>query len=282
MTACLFCGLGMGGFSVGWAQHKSNRLEPRFVSSRVPDEAEGRTILQQFRSLGISGDYFLEFELRVLPRRGASWVVPGAMWGTRTAAGPLTRVELAADDDPVERYLIQNGDAGFAWRYRSGQEAAVRELAASQLMDSMAQTGISVFELQMPFIYWRDYVFEGTTRLRGRTVHAFLMYPPEEFAATNPGIGGVRLHLDPQYHALVQAVILDQNEIPLRKFTVLDLKKLGDQWIVKSIDVREEATRDKVRFQVTGAALRQDFARGLFEPESLTTDIAEPAMVDRW
>ena len=49
-------------------------------------------ILEDFRAKGIAGQYFLEFQLRVLPARGAERVIAGRMWGTRNAQGELTRV----------------------------------------------------------------------------------------------------------------------------------------------------------------------------------------------
>jgi len=59
--------------------------------------------------------------------------------------------------------------------------------------------------------------------------------------------------------------------------TVLDLKKVDDQWIVKTIEVRDEKTRDKTQFNITGAALDLDFSGGLFEPATLPDTISPPA-----
>ncbi|GAB5560105.1 MAG: hypothetical protein SynsKO_17520 [Synoicihabitans sp.] len=243
--------------------------------------------MAQFRQMGLAGDYFLAFNLKVLPRRGESTTIPGRMWGARFSAGPVTRVALVEPESATEseRYLAHNGENAQAWRLTEFSDEARSELlTAETLLDPIAGTGLSMFELQMPFIYWSDFVYEGTTEVRGRAVHAFLMFPPEEFAATHPDIGGVRLHLDANFHALMQAVVLDELEEPVRKLTVLDLKKLGSQWIVKSIDVRDEQTRDKVRFEVTGAALDLEFSPQLFSPESLAVTVEPPASVEplRW
>ncbi|MCF3650202.1 hypothetical protein [Synoicihabitans lomoniglobus] len=238
-----------------------------------------------FRGLGLPGDYFLEFDLEVLPRKGERSVVTGRMWGSRTIQGPVFRASINAPVDGAESEVLlgQNGPESAAWRYQADEPTAqVERLSAAQLLDPIGATNLSMFELQMPFVYWDDFVYEGVTKVRGRAVHAFLMYPPAEFAAAHDHIAGVRLHLDAQFNALVQAVILDADEQPQRKLTVLDLKKLGDQWIVKSIDVREEATRDKVRFEVTGAALDLDFAPGLFAPAALSDAVRSPARVERF
>ena len=236
-----------------------------------------------FRRLGLPGDYFLEFNLEVLPRRGERSVVPGRMWGSRNALGPVSRVDLAATaTTPRTQLITQNGPEPEAWRYLDDEGGAVNALGPEAMMDDLAGTGLHLFELQMPFIHWADYVFEGVTRIRGRTVHAFLMYPPDSFTDAHPEIAAVRLHLDVTFHALMQAVVLGEGEAPLRKLTVLDLKKLGEQWIVKSIDVRDEVTRDKVQFEVTGAALGLDFSPQLFAPAELVHPLQSPASVDRF
>ena len=287
-TACFFCAALVGVLTVlppsAHAQQKGNRLRPRYLSNETPDQARGIEVMGEFRKLGMPGDYFLEFELQVLPRRGEASTVAGRMWGSRNPTGPVFRADLRSSRDavaPTDSLLGQNGPRPEAWRYRPeiGGGGVLQSLSADTLLDPVGGTGLSMFELQMPFVYWPDYVYEGLTRVRGRSVHAFLMYPPEDFAAAHPEVAGVRLHLDAQFNALMQAVVLDANEQPERKLTVLDLKKLGDQWIVKSIDVRDEKTRDKVRFEVIGAALDLRFAGGLFEPEQLSQPLAPPSGV---
>lgn len=283
---CLFCALtALVGLlpQVASGQHKTNRPEPRYVSVGEPDPARGREIMTTFRQLGLPGDYFLEFNLEVLPRRGEKVIVPGRMWGSRNVIGPVSRMDLAATAlGPHSQLITQNGKTSEAWRLREGIDESPQSLGDEEAMANLGGTGLRLFELQMPFIYWDDYIFEGATRIRGRTVHAFLMYPPESFSAAHPEVVAVRLHLDVNFHALMQAVILGEGEEPLRKLTVLDLKKLGDQWIVKSIEVRDEVTRDKVKFEVNGATLGLDFLPQLFAPEELGHEIASPRQVQRF
>lgn len=263
------------------AQPRGNRLLPRYVTVGPPDQAEGRRVLEEFRALGLPGDYYLEFVLEILPRRGERRTVPGRLWGSRNEQGPLTRLALEPPNAPRERWLVQNGVAPDAWRWREGEEGVAR-LPLDRLLDPLAGSTATVFDLQMPFVHWTEFVFEGVTRVRGRTAHAFLLYPPADFATAYPNIAGVRIYLDLQFHALMQAVVLDADEQPLRTLTVLDLKKVGDQWIVQSIDLREEATRNKTRFRVTGAALEAELATGLFTPAALADAIAPPDSVERF
>jgi hypothetical protein len=59
--------------------------------------------------------------------------------------------------------------------------------------------------------------------------------------------------------------------------SLVDLKRVGEQWIPKSFDVRNEVSRDKTRFEVTAVALHLEFAPTVFAPASLTEDVRPPA-----
>lgn len=275
-AVCLSCLIALPVF----AQPRGNRLLPRYVTAGPPDQAEGRRVLEEFRQLGLSGDYYLEFVLEILPRRGERTTVPGRLWGTRTHDGPLTRLALDPATGSDVRLLVRNGPDAQVWRWTPGTGAAPMPL--EDVLDPLVGSHATPFDLQMPFIHWPEFVFEGATRIRGRIAHAFLLYPTEDFAAAHPNVGGVRIYLDLQFHALMQAVVLDNNEQPLRTLTVLDLKKVEDQWIVKSIDIRNDATRDKTRFRVTGASLGVDFSAGLFTPDALADPVTPPNRVERF
>ena len=140
----------------------------------------------------------------------------------------------------------------------------------------MAGTDLTAFDLQMPFLYWPEFVYEGLARMHGRPAHQFLFYPPANVAQRNPALRGVRAYLDTQSTALVQAELIGENDQALKSLSILDLKKIDDQWIVKSVDLREESTRNKTRFAVTAAALNQHFSPTVFEPTSLSAPAAIP------
>jgi len=278
-AVCLFLGGVILSATIADAQGKGNRLKPRYLSNASPDPERGSEIMAQFRSLGLPGDYYLEFDLEILPRSGKGSVVRGQMWGTQRLAGTAFRAQLLSTAGVMtDRLLGHNGAQPQSWRWAG--DNGVEALDATALLEPIGGTELSMFELQMPFVHWADFVYEGTDQVRGRAVHSFLMYPPPDFAEAHPDILGVRLHLDAKFSALMQAVFLGPEEEVIRKLSVMDLKKLGDQWIVKTIDVRDEMTRDKVRFKVTAAALDLEFAPGLFEPESLSVDVSRPDGVE--
>lgn len=241
------------------------RPSPNYVAGGKADQAEGARILGEFRQTGIAGTYWLEFELRVLLRKGDGQTVKGRMLGTRGDHGPLTRLDV---ED--QRWLIQSGPAPAAWRGIDG--VAARTMSAKETMQPVAGTDLTIFDLQMPFLQWTDFVYEGLARMRGRPAHSFVLYPPADPAAARHGLTGVRVLLDTQFQTLVSAELLGAKGATEKSITILDLKKMGGQWLVKSIDLRNHVTRDKTRFTVTMAALDLALPEETFAPAALAAD----------
>ncbi|MGA3008139.1 MAG: outer membrane lipoprotein-sorting protein, partial [Opitutaceae bacterium] len=99
---------------------------------------------------------------------------------------------------------------------------------------------------------------------------------PKEFAGQYPALKGVCVYLDTQFMALVQAELLGQDDQVLKTISLLELKRIGEQWIPKSFDVRDEVTRDKTRFVVKGAALGLTLPREIFAPQALGHAVNPP------
>lgn len=259
------------------AQPKGFRPPPNYVATTKPDQTEGARILGEFRQLGVAGDYWLEFQLRVMPRRGAGRSVAGQLLGSRNELGPITRLTIpgAAGLSGERRWLIQGGPQAAAWQWQ-GSDGQTVALAATGLFEPLGGTELTLFDLQMPFLNWADFVYEGLTRLRGRPAHSFVLYPPADLATARPGLTGVRVLLDTQFQALVQAEFLGAKGAVEKTISVLDLKKVGDQWMVKSIDLRNSVTRDKTRFEVTATAMNLALPAGTFTPAALAQ---EPPLV---
>jgi len=269
------------------AQSRLNRPPPRYLQLSPPDQKEGAEILRDLRAAGPAGDYYLEFDLRVLPRRGEETRVPGRLWGGRNREGPISRLALkipAAGDGvaPTERrILVQGGPRPAAWAWPAGDGDATIAIDDAALFTPLAGTDLSAFDLQMPFLYWTDFVYEGKTRLQDRPTDTFLLYPPDSLATRRPDLVAMRVYLDPQYHALVQAEQLGEGERVLKSFRVVSLRKIGENWIVRSVELRDEATRNKTRFVVTAAALELDFSGSVFDPGGLAAALTPPAKLTR-
>ncbi|MGH8017355.1 MAG: outer membrane lipoprotein-sorting protein [Opitutaceae bacterium] len=243
------------------------RLRPpaSYVQPTPPSREEGAAILEQSRNIGLSGPYYLEFEIEVRPRRGDETRMAGRWFGTRTASGALTRFELAPGGDRNVVVIVHGGADPAAWKGGTGD--SFEKLTGAALLENLEGTHASAADLQTPFMHWTDFVYEGLARFRGRPTHVFLLYPPDEDAERYPGVGGVRVFIDTAYEAISQAQWLDEAGNATKTITILDLKKISDRWIVKSFEIRDEKTRDKTRFVVTAAALDVDLPPEIFIAE---------------
>lgn len=264
---------------LGWAQ-RGERPPPNYLQLTPPDQNEGRRILEAFRQQGIAGDYYLEFTLDVMPLRGEERVLGGRLWGSRNGEGPISRVSVRPEKGspaPEVRLLVQGGARPALWEWRAGSGATVVPAGVDELFAPLAGSDLTPFDLQMPFLYWPKFTYEGLERMHGRPAHRFLLRPPPEISARRPELTGVRVYLDTQYSALVEAEVIGRDGRELRGLSVLGLKKVDGQWIVKTIDLRDEVTRNKTRFEVTAAALSQSFPAGMWEPAGLAGEAAAPA-----
>ena len=239
-----------------------------------PDAAESARILEQFRQSGIAGDYFLAFELRQLPRRGEERVFRGQWWGGRNARGAVERIVVVDSEGRERRLLVQHGAQAVVWRL-AGNRA--EQLPATALFEPLVPgVEIAPFDLQMPFLYWPDAVVERIVRTRGRPAYEFLFRPPAEFTAKHDQAGAVRSYFDAQYNAPVETELLSRGGAVLKTLSLVDLKKVGVQWMVKALDVRDETTRNKTRLLVTGAALNLALPSATFDPAALASAVAPP------
>ena len=236
---------------------------------------EAARILGEFRNSGIPGQYYLEFELRALPRRGAESVFQGRLWGKRNEQGPISRVELTDASGAKHRLLVQNGERAAVWRWANGRAAGlgVTELFAPVIPG----VELTAFDLQMPFLYWPDAKLQSIDKVRGRPAHTFLFRAPAEFAAQHPQVAAARASLDTQMNALVQTELLDRSGKVLKRFSPLSLKMIDKQVLPKEVDFRNEATGDKARMKITGAALGLELPPAMFAPAALAEDARPPA-----
>jgi hypothetical protein len=267
------------------------RPAPKFLSPS-PDQAEGARLLAGFRGTSLPGAHWLQFQLREMPRRGPERVLRGEMFGLAGPRGPLLRLRVTKQlESPATRwmnFLLVNAPPMRAWTYDDGLHGRnSEEVTAENVLQPVMDTDLTLFDLQMPFLHWTDFVYEGIANVRGRPAHAFLLHPPGETAATFArsrfvAPAAVRVFLDTQFNAVTQAEWVAADGKAVKAVTVLDLKKLGETWVVKSIDLRNLVTRGKTRFELTAAALDLTLAPEVFAPDALAAPPPEiPAAVVR-
>lgn len=249
---------------------------PELSQIGKPNAEEAAQLLEQFRRAGLAGEFFLEFDFRALPRRGEEKVFKGRLWGGRSARGTVFRLEVINAAGKTERLLLRNGPQAGVWQVRDGSVIELEPAAA--LAPIVTGVEISAFDLQMPFLYWPDATLEKIARAGlGRPAYAYLFRAPPEWAARVPGVGAARAYLDTQANALMQTELINPAGKIVKSFSIVSLKKVGDQYLPKQADYRNELTRDKTRFQVTAAALNLRLPAAVFEPAALAAAIEPPA-----
>lgn len=190
--------------------------------------------------------------------------MPARWMGTSTASGALTRLEVFPKESEPEIWIIQGGARPQAWkRGPDGQAVEVGNPAAT-----IAGSQVSAADMQTPFMQWNEFTYEGMTRFGSRPTHVFLLYPPDAQAGRYPGVGGVRAFIDTQFSALSQVQWVDERGEPLKTITAGSVRKVPgvERWIVASLDVRDEQTRDKTRIVIHAAALDLPLPAELFMP----------------
>lgn len=240
----------------------------------LPDAKEAARLLEQFRQAGIPGDYYFEFQLQHLPRRGATRVFQGRLWGSRNEQGAITRVELVDGTGQKQRFLIQNGEKPCVWRLQDGKAA---EVAPAQVFAPLIPgIEITAFDLQMPYLYWPGAKVQAIKRVLGRPANAFL-FPAPAGITDKSRVTAVRAYLDTQYNALTQTELLGPGGKVLKTFSLVSLKTVDGQTLPRTVDFRNDATRDKTRLHITAVALRLDLGPALFTPEALAEEIRPPS-----
>ena len=245
---------------------------PPLAQVGKPDAAEAARILEQFRHAGWLG--YVEFDLHALPRRGEETIFHGRLWGGRNDQGGITRIEVTDTQGRAHRFLLQNGDRAAVWRLVDGKVAQVD--AAGLFAPLIPGVEVTAFDLQMPYLYWPGATVESVARVRGRPAYVFAFHPPEAFSAQSTKVKTIHAYFDAQFNAPVQTELADEKRV-VKTTTLVDLKKVGEQWIPKSFDVRNEVSRDKTRFVVAAVALNLEFSAAVFAPASLLENVPSPA-----
>jgi hypothetical protein len=242
----------------------------------LPDRPAAALLLDHFRQSLWAEPIYAEFDLRQMPRRGEERVSRGRFWGGRNERGPVTRIELDVGRGGfTHRLLLQGGPDGAVWTTDGAAAGVASEDAVlAPLVPGVEMTPFDI--IPMPYLYWLDAGLAGTERIRGRPAYVYVFTPSGDFSARHPAVISVRAYLDTQYDALVQSEVAGPGGRVTKTLSLLELRKVGDRWIPKDVDVRNEATRDKTRLSLTAVAVGIAAAPEAFDPERLGAPLAPP------
>lgn len=251
------------------------------VANYSEKQEEGRLRIEAFRNFRYKGDYALKFELHHFAPNQKPKVYQGNLWGTWNAEGPVTRIELL----PVQpnnntapqilHLLIHNGKHAKAYRLiENKNEKNVPVLLANQQLFEPLFEGLvyTPFDLQMSYLFWENYNYNGSQKVMGRSAYLFYLYPPQKIRSVYPDLGGINLAMDQKYNALLKADYLTPFGQPFKSIKVSSFKKVQDEYIVKQIDVVDNFTFHKTRLLVKAAAMGLSLDhQKFFFPETLST-----------
>ena len=246
-----------------------------FAKILTNDEAAER--LESFRSFhalnpqaeAFHHGFLLRFRLEHYPRRGEVLTREGSLCGLAFGHG-LLRLDIAGLGEEKEKaYLLRNGPDPEAWRFTAdgnGSEKLSYADFVRPLVEGMSQT---IFDMMMPFVFWKEWRYEKSGRIIGRPSHLYEFSPPNEVRTLAPDLQKVRLTLDDVYEAPLRVEIFGRRGVPDKTFRLVSLKKVGETWIAKTLDIRDARSRSRTRFSVTAAATNLDLGERLFTPAGL-------------
>ena len=89
--------------------------------------------------------------------------------------------------------------------------------------------------------------------------------------------GEVTFGVDRAYGAILEAKVRSSDGRPLRSLAVEDFAKAGDQWVLGTCSVRDEASRDTDLLKFTEAAIGLRLGDDVFTEASLARPAEKPA-----
>ena len=283
--------LSLGAFFV-FSSHAQRRLSndsPLDTIGKNPSQETGWEILKTFRAMGWDGGYRWRIQLKIMPRREKTRTLNGLMFGDRSENGPVSRIDLIerpadvdANGELIEaealRLLFQSGRGAFAMRKWSGTVGPPEVVDSSQMMEAIAGSEYTLFDLMAPYVFWPSFKYEGRTTFRGSPTHLFWMNPPEDDLLLKEHLSGVRLYINDQFNVLVQTEVFDAEGKKAKTLSIVGIEKVDGQVIFKEMDVRNDKTRDKTRLKIVDAEMGLQLPSELFEPQSLMDDLQRSAI----
>jgi len=272
LAGCLNFLVAYGGvFDAG--RHVLNEIigqAPQAAPSLSQEEA--LKLFDNFRSQKIYGDYSFVFELQHMPRQSKGSLFFGMIWGSWNEEGPIMRMELWPVTQPQNRTILigQSGQHPKVWIVDTNAANGYRQLTPEEIFKPLDKNLVySPFELFFNYFYWDNPQYLRPVVVKGRPAQAYRLQAPKWVKGIEKEYTHVDLFLDGEYGALIEAYILGENQKLEKSVKVLNFKKVQDQWIVKTIDLVDNVSKDKTRFDIRRAALNLQFDHSYFKPEKL-------------
>lgn len=245
--------------------------------AKVLSDQEASNRLNSYRSFfsrdlnqsGFHQGYAFRVKFRHMPRRGKEFSKTGTIYGLALGHS-ISRLDLNPSDGNFseKNYLFHTHDLPRAW-VLDKEDSKPKKLTNTELfdpiVDGMNHTPVDIL---MPFVFWEfEYIKSG--KVAGRPSHIYSFNPPNWVKNLNSDSYKISMALDANYQAPLRIETFLNGISPRKTLILKSLKKISDQWVVKSIDCRENINRSNTRFEVTSAALNLDLDETFFTPDGL-------------
>ncbi|MCE9614414.1 MAG: outer membrane lipoprotein-sorting protein [Lentisphaerae bacterium] len=169
-------------------------------------------------------------------------------WGATPATARYTiRDTFGADLE--ELTLSRSARGQLSARYAKGSPLAPADVPA--LTTRIQQTDLSWTDLSLAFLWWPGARVTGTDSVRGRPCYILDVPAPAETVASDAvRYAFVRIWVDQELSLLMQAEAYSPAGIRVRRLWVRSLKKQGDRWMIKDLEVQAYPPVQRTRLHV--------------------------------
>jgi hypothetical protein len=134
-------------------------------------------------------------------------------------------------ENPEQELILELKDDESVLSERTGGKAS--PVKTARFDNSVRGTGITYEDLALRFLYWRNPKILAEESIRGRK--AWKIEVQSGRASSQYGVA--RLWVDKESGALMRIEGYDREGRLLRRFEVVSVQKLGDQWMLKQMRV---------------------------------------------
>lgn len=227
-------------------------------------------LVHQLRSLRLSSDVYVEFELESLPRNAPTRRSRGWLAWSWSDGGLMQRLALlpaagGAQNLPTQEWILHNGIASQAWTRKKTQPFKL--IDGIDLLQPLTPHGLfSVFDFLMPYIHWPNFSYDGAGRLKSREVHYIdLLAPPS--SPLDLMVPRVRLALDARYAVPLSVKRYDIDGKVQWEQKIESIQKLDGQYVPKQYLIKSISSGDRERFVMRAMKLQTPLEPQLFDPD---------------
>jgi len=231
---------------------------------------------KEFSHLG----YLYRFKFTHYPKEGEATTHHGLLSGPAPES-TTQRVDffsLREETSPHLSFLLSRGlKKPQVWRWSLEMQSPKILLAEDWLTPWLEGINHTPFDLLMPFLSWPN-EYEKSGRVCGRPAHLFIFNPPSGNPFSQTKLTSIRLAIDHVYPAPLRVQHMDGGILPARTFSLQSFKKVDEQWVVKTIDVKDRDSGSTTRFELEAVAHGIDLHESTFQGGQLNRPLNQSSI----